>query len=559
MRVDRARAGAFLVLLVAAAGLYWGWQLHWFFTDDAYIAFRFISNRREGYGYTWNPPPFLPVEGYTSFGWIVLLDAIWSLFGIEPPDIANDVALACALGTLALTSWASHRVCQLRGVSPLAAIWVTAAALFATITNRTFLAWASSGLETALFNLLLQSWLLTGLLGSVQLRPRTLAVLCALASAIELTRPDGLVPIAASASLVLACAVLRVVRVRAALACAAPLSLTAAHLIYRRAFYGEWLPNTYYAKVVAPWPEAGARYLAAFVLEYGYYLALPFALAGAYLWARAALGRLAAQRSEARRVEAARTLVQAGVLGAVLAMLGFDVLIAGGDHFEYRALSFLCPLLPLGFLYGGLALRIRANVTALALLGWSAVSAVLPWTAYFQTNDQYAWPSEPLVVPTAPDAPLILRPIARSFDALQDWLIPHGIGVRHYEHRAFWLHQIRSYPPRERGAALCAAADHPVMAIATIGVSSWVLPGCAVLDLRGLADYVIARTPGTLGYLGHDRKPPLDYVQAFQPNVFLRNGEVRIYPRPRPLTDERIRDIEQFYRAKVAEQNATAK
>jgi arabinofuranosyltransferase len=559
-RVDGAQVAAGVVLLTAAAGLYWGWQLHWFLTDDAYIAFRFISNRHAGYGYTWNPPPFLPVEGYTSFGWILLLDAIWSVFGLEPPDVANNVALACALGTLALTSWACHRMCQLRGVSRATAVWATAAVLFATITNRTFLAWASSGLETALFNLLLQSWLLAGLLGAVDLRPRTLALLCGLASAIELTRPDGLVPISASATLVVVCALLGVVRVRTAVACAAPLSLTAAHLLYRRSFYGEWLPNTYYAKVVAPWPEAGARYLAAFVLEYAYYLALPLILAGGFVWLRASLRRLAAVGGEARRTEAARTLVRLGVLGAVLAMLGFDVLIAGGDHFEYRALSFLCPLLPLGFLYGCLALRIRAHVSALALLGWSAVSAVLPWTAYQQTNAQYAWPTEPLVIPTAPDAPLLLRPVARAFDALQDWLIPHGIGVRHYEHRAFWLHQLRNFPTRERGKALCAAADHPVMPIATIGVSGWVLPGCAVIDLRGLADYVIARTPGKLGYLGHDRKPPLDYLQAFEPNVFVRgNGEVRIYPRPRPLTDERIREIERDYRAKVAEQNATAK
>jgi hypothetical protein len=238
-------------------------------------------------------------------------------------------------------------------------------------------------------------------------------------------------------------------------------------------------------------------------------------------------------------------------------MLGFNVWIAGGDHFEYRALSFLCPLVALAFAYGCFALRLRANASALALLGWSAASAVLPWTVFFQTDALYTWRAKPVVIPIAPATPAVFRPIARSFDELEAWLIPHGIGIRHYEHRAFWLHQIRMYPTRERGAAACAAADHPVLATATIGVSSWVLPGCAVLDLRGLADYVVARTPAKLGYLGHDRKPPIEYIQAFQPNVFVRDGEVRIYPRPRPLTDDQIRAIEQYFRDDVARRTAS--
>lgn len=543
--------------------MYLGWQTHWFLTDDAFIAFRFIDNRQRGFGYTWNPPPFLPVEGYTSFSWVLLLDAIWSVFGIEPPEIANDVSLVCAFGTLGLTSWASHRLCARRGVSTGGAVAATAAVLLATVSNRTVLVWASGGLETALFNVLLQSWILVGLLGSARdlLRPRTLALLCALASAIELTRPEGLLPVACSVAIVSVCWVLGVVRFRTAVGCLSPLLLVAAHLAWRHSFYGEWLPNTYYAKVVEPWPEAGARYLAAFGLEYAYYLAVPVWSIATWSWARDSVREtLAAAGGEARRRAFARFLVRAGVLATLLAMLGFGVVIAGGDHFEYRALSFLCPLLVLAMLYGCLAIEGKTNtrtnagvISTVVIAGFAAISGVLPWTIFAQTNHTYSWSTTPTVIPIAAAAPAFLRPVASTFDNLETWLIPHGVGLRHYEHRAFWLHQVRSAPTRTRGDKVCAAADHPVGAIGTIGVVSWVLPSCAILDMRGLCDYVIARTPSHVGYLGHDRKAPEGYMQQFQPNVTIEGGDVRIRPRPRPLTDQQIRDVEQYYRGLVRE------
>ena len=93
-----------LTTLLSAVGLYFGWRLFWFLTDDAYIAFRYVSNSILGYGYVWNAPPFLPVEGYTSFLWVVILDGTWRVFGVEPPEAANWISLIFALLTLALAS-----------------------------------------------------------------------------------------------------------------------------------------------------------------------------------------------------------------------------------------------------------------------------------------------------------------------------------------------------------------------------------------------------------------------------------------------------------------------
>jgi len=146
------------VLLLAGAGLYAGWRLFWFLTDDAYIAFRYISNSRLGYGYVWNAPPFKPVEGYTSFLWVALLDGVWRVTGIAPPEAANSISLAFAAGTLLLTAVLVWRM-RLTPALERYRLALLALVLLGTLSNRTFLAWTSSGLETAMFNFWLTAWL----------------------------------------------------------------------------------------------------------------------------------------------------------------------------------------------------------------------------------------------------------------------------------------------------------------------------------------------------------------------------------------------------------------
>ena len=106
------------------------------------------------------------------------------------------------------------------------------------------------------------------------------------------------------------------------------LILVAAHFLFRYAYYGEWLPNTYYAKHVRPWYESGFRYLLA-----------------------AALGDRALYPAAAGVPGAAHTLAHGSRWHVRLALLCVAVHMAyllpiGGDHFEYRPLDFYWPLLP---------------------------------------------------------------------------------------------------------------------------------------------------------------------------------------------------------------------
>ena len=194
--LSRAERAALVVIACAAAALlYVGWRTFWFLTDDAFISYRYISNSLLGHGYVWNPPPFQPVEGYTNFLWIVLLDLVWRLLGVAPPESANLIALAFSFGTVVIAAALTLRIPWSRSLEAYR-IPCVALVLLGILGNRSFLAWTSSGLETAMFNFLVLSWLyfvLTKPVNGLWVFATT-----ASSSLLALTRPDGLLFVAAT-------------------------------------------------------------------------------------------------------------------------------------------------------------------------------------------------------------------------------------------------------------------------------------------------------------------------------------------------------------------------
>ena len=101
----------------------------------------------------------------------------------------------------------------------------------------------------------------------------------------------------------------------------------ALHYLFRYGYYGEWLPNTYHAKFVRPWYEAGWRYLLMAALDTGLYLLAPLAvLSLAKGWRRA------------------KDLTHALPLLCIFLHMA-HVARMGGDLFGYRLLEFYWPLL----------------------------------------------------------------------------------------------------------------------------------------------------------------------------------------------------------------------
>ncbi|MBC8069384.1 MAG: hypothetical protein IAG13_13695 [Deltaproteobacteria bacterium] len=292
---DRRHLVRVAITVVAGLALLLGWHTFWFMTDDAFIAFRYISNSMLGHGWVWNAAPFRAVDGYTSPAWIGLLEVIWRAFGVEPPRAANIVALAFAYGQLAVTTamlWRVRLPAHLERVRP----WLVVLALAGVLGNRTFLAWTSSGLETSMFDFEILLWMWIAIWRRVD-SPRWLIELIAVAVLTALTRPDGL--LFAAATTVLFAIGLRELdarwRRRTIVAGVVGALVLGVYLLWHYRMYGAPLPNTFYAKVARAWPNAGWRYFASFVLEY----ALLWWIVVMVLVARARLPRLLARRPSA--------------------------------------------------------------------------------------------------------------------------------------------------------------------------------------------------------------------------------------------------------------------
>lgn len=553
-RIGRQHGVEAVLVLLALAGAVWGWSLFRFLTDDAFIAFRYAHNSVEGHGWVWNPPPFRPVEGYTSFLWVVILSWVWRLFGVDPPTSANFLSLGFGCGTLLL---AAAMVMRMRLPESWARCrpWFLALVLLGTVTNRTFLAWLSSGLETALFNFCLTLWLFC-VLGR-QRKRRVSWILCMSSSAslAALARPDGVLAVLATLVL-LALDPLDpdrrpVPRPRAALACL-PLLASPIHFLWRRSFYGAWLPNTYYAKAGDPWPEAGVRYLGSFVLEYALWIWLAVGLGVAL---RAAGGR---RRPLIENLRRNHHVVLA--VGALVVHVLYYTWVIGGDHFEFRVYSWLVPLLFVSFLWFLARLRVSPRMAIAAFALFLLASTPIPWIHYRVTRNldtrNQTWV---MARPVAPHFPALVRPYAALFDSLQQWLILRHVGMRHQEHKIFQQFQAARYPPRSIGRRY-GRGRIAVSVEMAIGVYGWVLPNVAVIDYFGLTDFVIARSrvgggssqpdylpPALRGkrLMAHERMPPPGYVECFEPDTHVVRGRrVVRQPRSAPLTPERVRACE---------------
>jgi arabinofuranosyltransferase len=551
----RERAALAGIVALACVGLYVGWRDFWFLCDDSYIAFRYVSNSQLGFGYVWNPPPWKPVEGYSSWLFVVLMDFAWRFLGKEPPVSANTIDLLFSYGTLALlvamalelrlTRLAPHRVA------------VVGLVLLGTLTNRTFLAWTSSGLETGMFGFWVMAWVYVGLFRPLD-RGR-LTLLTTLAGVLELSRPDGLLFLLATVAILGLDLLRRAWEGRATAADAipwTPLAIPAVHVAWRMSFYGFPLPNTAYAKHTAPWPEMGALYLASFLVEYGYWLWL---LLLAALLIRAAWTTPVLRRLRAVDLD---TWVRAAVVATVVAQAAYYVLIIGGDHFEYRVLEPLVPLSYLSLAWIVDRLHVRPSRAFLSyalvlLVGWP-----IPWTHWWFTHTVFKTYTGGLPTHRVSDhLPAALRPSIAWWDDVQRTMIRHFVGMRHQTHIIFGMvNQPKSFPTREEGEKIRNDADPPVLVHGGVGYPAWVLPHVAILDYRGLNDAVVAHTPVKTTtksgaekkrVIAHERTPPAGYTACFHPNVKVAGGKVVVSPRSEPLTAEQIRDCEDRFLAKA--------
>lgn len=212
-----------------------------FLCDDAFISFRYAENLGQ-YGmpvFNIVDPPER-VEGYTNFAWVLLL-ALGSALGVSPPTLAPVLTVASSAGVLILSVLLLRALLGHGDVRPL---HLGPAVLLVALPEA--MVWSGSGLETSFAAAVVLGAMLAWMRG----RLVTAGALAALAG---LTRPDALLPIAAFGIGWIAARVVRDRRLsvdavpwrRVGMAAAAFVGPVLAHLLWRHAYYGSWVPNTW--------------------------------------------------------------------------------------------------------------------------------------------------------------------------------------------------------------------------------------------------------------------------------------------------------------------------
>lgn len=206
-------------------------------TDDAFISFRYAEQLVNGNGLVFNPGE--RVEGMSNFLWTLWIAAGMRL-GVAPETwtivwgVASLAAIIAGLGLFHV------RMCRRLGVTsptlPLAAVMVAA--------NAHVLWFATGGLETMAFTALM---LAVFLMLTTEARRRGFDVATGVVAAMcALTRPEGLLAMGLGA------AYLFLVRRRSVLAFLIGFTaLWAPPTIWRVFYYGDFFPNTVYAKSTA--------------------------------------------------------------------------------------------------------------------------------------------------------------------------------------------------------------------------------------------------------------------------------------------------------------------
>lgn len=332
------------------------WEQRWV-QDDAYVSFRYARNLVEGNGLVYNPGE--RVEGYTNFLW-TMLATIPLLRGAEDPlpfmHRAGAVLWVASYGVLLLIGirfWSQG-------------IWAGPLALVPLAHHWSFNIWFFSGMETPLVCFLT---LLSVFLFSFDPEEHPWSLFFASLSGVLLTmtRPDGVVTLAALAATGLAFYWRRILYARRwrtyVLLPALPVLLVYVPFnVWRISYYGSFFPNTYYAKVAyLPYYERGWDYLMMYLRTYGLTPYVPFIVAGA---------------AAAPLQPASRYLLSSFMVAAFVA---FYVVRLGGDFMEWR---FLTPVtgLVVPSIVGGASLVAQELFVALGSLVRRATSLGNGWS-----------------------------------------------------------------------------------------------------------------------------------------------------------------------------------
>lgn len=484
-----------LILLVYLAH---GFSLGQVINDDAFISFRYSYHLAHGQGLVYNPGE--TVEGFSNPLQVVFFSLLLPLTGWTLPStlaMGKAVGLLAGLAALFGLYGLSREALGSRPEWGRASPWLALLPVAMAAGSTPLAAAAMTGLETTQLAALLTLGLWSQAVEQRSGHWRGSALFLALAA---LSRPEGaLLALAAAAGGLLATRFspasagrrsLRLPLVTLAAILAATLGWTLFRYLY---FDGQLLPNTYHAKLGGFAGMSWSAYLASYFDAYGLF-AIPLAAGLAALWP---MGR--------------RSTVLWPVAALVLVHLA-SFIFTGSDWMP--AFRLLAPTVP-----AMAALEALGLLSLLALLyGRQPESAVRTWAAYLAVG-------------------LLLA------GQLQAWHprtgLRHHLAVRESGYQAGHLALARWLDEK------IPVPDGCTVALMDIGLVGYLNPGLRVLDISGLTDRVIARSPG--GFLQKEYDPAYILDQRPEAVVITLVGPPGLKPpldpatlRPGTMADRRL-------------------
>lgn len=474
----QAEIGLYVLAAIAA------WIVR-FVQDDAFITYRYARNLARGNGLVFNPGE--RVEGYTNFLW-TLMHVVPEKLGWSSPIFSQVIGIALMVATVAVTLRLARRLFSSQSFGFLVALTLLA--------NMTFLTYATGGLETMQQTLLVVSVaaLLLPVAASVtdQLGMRRVVMrrvgagLCA--GLAVLTRMDSVVLVTVWV-LVYLIAQWRLdassseSRTKRVLVAALQIGLPAAALVlpwfvWKLSYYGNLLPNTFFAKSAAnplvP-PLYGLFYIAAFFVSYGAFLLI---------------GRFRRQRKQLFAIPGVTQVM------AVIPFWFLYICAVGGDFMEYR---FMVPVLPVlamvaAYLIDEYTSPRKEVLLIVVLLFFSGIHRVMP-----------------TIVP---------YPVL-TFTELSHW--PNESTTSWKGKGEFLAQQFPGGPD---------LPGQPVVAVAPLGVLPY-FADLPTIDMLGLTDPVTARTgyPINPYYPGHVRMARVSHLIEQGANLVLAQpGATEVEP-----------------------------
>jgi hypothetical protein len=231
-----------VVVFLIHSLMFLGWII-----DDAGISFAYARNLAHGHGLV-SQPGNAPVEGFSNLSWIVILSLFFVLDTFHPIVVPKVLASILVTGSYIVFYLAWRGVRGVGAVSVLVALTLTS-------LNTAFVAWTSSGLENALYLLLICLLMYLIIESRLAVTHRSQAIIMgALVTAIALARPDGLIYLVVLPLSQLIAPVFRKERVRNAdfftigMCCLAFALTFGMFLLFRVYYFGDIFPNVYYAK-----------------------------------------------------------------------------------------------------------------------------------------------------------------------------------------------------------------------------------------------------------------------------------------------------------------------